>query len=294
MDKPYNIRRIAFRGTEMHHYQKDCILIEEFTANSGSTWQRTLTENKLVFTLEGVIDITYKDVVLKRIEKSSIFLLSKNTTYEMTVSADSNFMAFCLSLGIHISDLFPLVESNYRMRADDCKFFCLPGCEEVTNFLLATRASMEGGANIAHYYEFKFRELLVIMKQNYSMDELTDLFCPVLSDDSDFITFVLENHEKVKTAKELADLSHYSLSAFKKLFKEKFGVPPYEWMRKQKCMRLLDDITNSDYNLKEISDIYGFSSMSQMTTFCKNNLGKTPRELRSDAKVRQKAKEHEY
>lgn len=282
MNKSGNIQFYAHQDPNTSGSRHNCTLIEEFSAPAGSKWQRIVTENKIIFTVSGKLAFTYKGTV-HEIGEKMMFIMPRNSDYKLRVVEDANLITFCITMGVHTGDILAdaTMQKNYDF--DNDAFFILPVNDIILEFLHITKLTLAGGAEIGNYYEFKYRELLIIMMKHYETDDLVRLFNPVLKSDAEFIGFVLENYEKVKTAKELAELSHYSMSAFKKRFKENFGQPPYVWMKEQKCIRIFNDISSSNDSLKEISDRYDFSSMSQMTTFCKTNFGKTPSQIRRSA-----------
>lgn len=258
------------------------VLIEEHEVPSGFVWERTVDHDKVIFIIKGGILLTYLDFEERKVGPGEMFILPKNAVYKIHTATDVRMIVFFISLGTHISDLFPLLPAEYIDNVRNCVFYPLPIEKTLEDFLNTTITCIEGGVEVVNYYEFKFRELLVLMRRFYTPEELAMLFCPVLKSDSGFIDFVLENYGKVKTVNELAEMSHYSLSAFNKHFREAFGQPPYAWMKHQKAMKLFNRIKNSDDTMQQISDDFGFSSLSQMTNFCKVNFQCTPTQIRQD------------
>lgn len=257
-------------------------LIEEFNTSAGTTWERVVDSDKIIFVTHGKILLSYRELVRYTVGPAQMFVMPRDAYYKVTTVDDTRFVVFCLSVGTHISDLFPMLEDNYLSKTVGCGFCTLPIYETLAYFLDTIIACLAGGVEVVNYYEFKFRELLVLMKRYYAKEDLTMLFCPVIKQDAGFTDFVLNNFDKVKTVKELADMSHYSLSAFNKHFKYVFGTPPYVWMKHQKSMKLFNTIKNSDDTLQQICDDFGFSSLSQLTNFCKANFGQTPTQIRKD------------
>lgn len=93
---------------------------------------------------------------------------------------------------------------------------------------------------------------------------------------------VTKHYTKAKNTGHLADLCGYSLSTFRRLFREEFGTTPHEWLkglRKDKVKKLL---TQTDLPLLEVAEVCGFVSQSYLTEFCQMNFGASPGEIRKN------------
>lgn len=95
------------------------------------------------------------------------------------------------------------------------------------------------------------------------------------------MNLMYQNYRGVKNVRELAGLSLYSESGFKKQFQKVFGSPPSDWLRTQKASLIFHDLNCSDLSIKELSDKYEFATVSSFTTFCQHLFGKTPGQIRS-------------
>lgn len=91
---------------------------------------------------------------------------------------------------------------------------------------------------------------------------------------------VTKHYPKAKNTGHLADLCGYSVSTFRRLFREEFSTTPHEWLkglRKDKVRMLL---TETDLPLLEVAEVCGFVSQSYLTEFCQMNFGASPGEIR--------------
>ncbi|MDD3061777.1 MAG: helix-turn-helix transcriptional regulator [Massilibacteroides sp.] len=130
------------------------------------------------------------------------------------------------------------------------------------------------------YFQLKTKELMYLMEKVYTLQERQNFFCPIFNNEYTFSDFVYNNYKKVRTVKELADLSCYSLSGFEKKFRKVFGIAPSKWLKKKLSMAIYNEIVRTNKPLKEISLDYGFSSPSHFNNFCKTTLFGTPGKLR--------------
>jgi len=95
------------------------------------------------------------------------------------------------------------------------------------------------------------------------------------------MNLMYRNYRHVNSVQELADLSLYSSSGFKKQFYRVFGHSPSSWLRDRKSALILQDLNSSSLRIKEIADKYNFSSVSSFSTFCRKNFGSPPGKIRS-------------
>ena len=75
----------------------------------------------------------------------------------------------------------------------------------------------------------------------------------------------------------------YNTTTFRRLFRNLYGVPVYEWMLEKKREGILEDLQHSNMRITEICNRYGFDSLSHLAHFCKDSFGDTPRALRKKA-----------
>lgn len=96
----------------------------------------------------------------------------------------------------------------------------------------------------------------------------------------DVFTYINENIDKKISLQELADISGYSLSHFKYIFKEYFGITPAEYISMQKINYAEKELQNTDISVTELAHKLSFSSSNYFCTVFKKVLGVTPSEYR--------------
>ena len=62
-----------------------------------------------------------------------------------------------------------------------------------------------------------------------------------------------------------------------------YGVPVYEWILSKKREGILEDLQHTKQRITEISNRYGFDSLSHFAHICKASFGDSPRALRTRA-----------
>lgn len=144
-------------------------------------------------------------------------------------------------------------------------------------FLKSVEIGIGNGISCRYFFEEKQEELFMILNACYTKEELSVFLNSLNSHrEVDLKKFIIENSLKAKSVQELAGLCGYSVSGFKRVFKEIFDDSVYRWMLKQKADYLKKLLTNKEVNLKVIIDELGFSSPAHFTKFCKQWLGMPP------------------
>lgn len=133
------------------------------------------------------------------------------------------------------------------------------------------------------YIDLKCKELLYVLTAYYSMYKLSAFFYPISTYTESFQYFIMQNYDKVKNVEEFAHLGGYSTTTFRRLFKNLYGIPVYEWILDKKREGILDDLQFTKQRISVISNRYGFDSLSHFAHFCKDSYGDTPRSLRKRA-----------
>jgi len=80
---------------------------------------------------------------------------------------------------------------------------------------------------------------------------------------------------------EFVSLSGLSYSYFKKLFIEKYGIPPVKYINRLKINRACELLATNSFTVSEISDICGFENTYYFSTVFKNYIGVSPKKYNS-------------
>ena len=133
------------------------------------------------------------------------------------------------------------------------------------------------------YLDIKCQEIIYILTCYYPIQPIGIFFYPISTYTESFHYFVMQNYDKVKNVEEFAHLGGYTTTTFRRLFKNMYGVPVYEWILDKKREGILNDLQYTKQRISVISTRYGFDSLSHFAHFCKDSFGDTPRALRKRA-----------
>ncbi|MDR1980070.1 MAG: helix-turn-helix transcriptional regulator [Tannerellaceae bacterium] len=157
----------------------------------------------------------------------------------------------------------------------------MTACMPVRLFLEGMKLALNDDMLCAGYLQAKRTELFYLLNCYYTPTDLMGFYSPMYGYIKSFRYFVMNNYRQAKDVEAFARLGGYSVSTFRRIFKETFGEPAYQWMLKQKRQGIYADLTASDMTITGISAKYGFESLANFSHFCRSNFGKSPRALRS-------------
>jgi AraC-like DNA-binding protein len=208
-----------------------------------------------------------------------MFLLPDLTHCKIESFEQSHIMVCSLSVEFLLSKK-KLLERLTVENADQKKIMKkLPVSETILQFLLLLRQCMKDGLHSNYFFDLKRTELNMLLFVYYGEGELTLFLQSVLSKDTQFRQFVVNNYLLVRNVQELAALANYSTSGFIKKFQKIFDESPYKWMQKQKAAKILIEMNRGIKSLQEIANEYKFSSYQHFSGFCKLMFGFPPTKI---------------
>lgn len=243
------------------------------------------TLSTLIFVLEGKVLVT-SDNSHQVLHTAGYFSLQtrKSSTY-IQVLEDCTFLNCHSPHDLTLCDRFTVQQlPQYIPKDFHYRFTLLPIRPRLQEYLTNLRHLLEDGLGCVHFHELKIRELYLLLRAYYTKEELATFFYPLIGKNRDFKDFVYEHYLKVDSLNEFAALANTSVDTFKRRFKETFGEPAHKWITGRKAEHVYRDIALGILSFADIAEKYRFSSVSYLTTFCKQHLGKTPQQLRNEGK----------
>lgn len=151
----------------------------------------------------------------------------------------------------------------------------------LASFLENMKSFLDTDLRCSTLLQAKQTELLFILNCYYPIKDLAAFFSTIFRYSKSFQYFVMQNYQNVKDVESFAQLGGYTVPTFRRMFKDTFGEPAYQWMLKRKCEDIRTDLLTTDLSISDISAKYGFESLSNFSHFCRANFGKSPRALRT-------------
>ena len=154
-------------------------------------------------------------------------------------------------------------------------------CPPLRFFVEGMRMYLNDELLCAGFLQAKRTELVHLLNCYYTLKDLAAFYSPIYRYSKSFRYFVMQNYMKAKDVEAFAQMGGYSTPTFRRLFKETFGEPAYQWMLKKKREDIQNDLTTTEMSISEISYKYGFESLSNFSHFCRTNFGQSPRAIRT-------------
>ena len=246
--------------------------------------------NHLLFMLSGELEVVYGSLKPRIVSGNNMILLSSLSNCICKTLSFSKFILLefkDLNLGCDqyvFQELIPIYSLiKYEFQELEIR-------PPLNLFLDSVQEYLIREGMIRELFVEKQKELIMLLRAFYDLEELTMLFYPLLGKNMEFKRLVMDNYSRVKNAAEYADLCGYSLGVFQRKFKEVFGETVYQWMQKQKAEQIKHRLMVSDVNPKELAEEFDFASPAHLNKFCKIWFGMTPSELRQTYLLKKKLK----
>lgn len=239
-------------------------------------------QNYMIFLMKGSLLVNSKEYAGTTLNKNQFILQAIGSKIEMLAMTDVEYIVY------KFTDPYLVCEERYKKAIENSEAPLIYSPLEIVppleNYLEGMSRFIRDELVCKDFMEMKQKELNFILNCYYSLRDLYTLYHPISSYTSGFQYFVMQNHNKVKTVEELAHLGGYSITTFRRMFRNLFDEPAYEWMLKQKRSGILEDLQQSDLSISDICNKYGFDTLSHFSNFCKSCFGNSPRALRKEMK----------
>lgn len=236
------------------------------------------TQNCMIFVLKGELLINSEEYPGTKLRSGQFILQAMGSKMELLVLVDAEYLIYWFN------ELPQVCESRYNkiLEASEAPLTYTPliVIPRLADCLESICVHLKEEIPCGKFIEIKCQELVYILICYYPLPQLSIFFYPISQYTESFHYFVMQNYEKVKNVEEFANLGGYSTATFRRLFRNMYGEPVYEWILNKKREGILSDLQYSKLKVSEISRRYGFDSLSHFAHFCKASFGDSPRALR--------------
>lgn len=267
-----------------YNYEKGKnVTLEILAIPQGQYIERKLLDAEIVFVLNGKFALSYAKLLNVVISAGQIMLFPPGSQIKAYALEETNIIIFRVRGILQLCECVSL-QHLYTGRNKYIKedFHMLPINIRINQFIEMMMDCVNDGLKCSYFYEIKIKEFFFLLRAYYEKEELAKFFSPLLSNNAQFMNLMYQNFRNVKTVQELADISLYSESGFKKQFYKVFGTSASDWMRNQKASLIFHDLNCSELSFKELADKYNFSSVSSFSTFCQSKFGLPPGQIRAN------------
>lgn len=239
------------------------------------------TQNCMLFMIKGELLVNSPEYPGVTLRNGQFILQAIGSKLEMLALTEVEYIVYWFN------NLPLLCESRYNEIVQDAEapltYTPLVMNRRLVNLINDLKDYLEGLPPCNKLLNLKCEELVYIITWYYPLPQLRAFFYPISNYTESFHYFVMQNYDRVKNVEEFAHLGGYTTTTFRRLFKNMYGVPVYEWILEKKREGILSDLQHTRERITEISNRYGFDSLSHFAHFCKASFGDTPRALRNRA-----------
>lgn len=240
------------------------------------------TQNCMILMLKGELFVNSEEYPGTTLQARQFILQAIGSKVELLALTDVEYFIYWFT------ELPLLCEERYKEILQQAHaplvYSPLTAIPKLENFLEdLTEYYKEQPLPCSKFIDIKCQELVYILTCYYPIQQISTFFYPISTYTESFHYFVMQNYDKVKNVEEFAHLGGYTTTTFRRLFKNMYGVPVYEWILDKKREGILNDLQYTKQRISAISARYGFDSLSHFAHFCKDSFGDTPRSLRKRA-----------
>ena len=191
---------------------------------------------------------------------------------------------YCM-LGFFISD--DLIKETFQEIKGKVNLHCAQDPKEFTATTVVSSNYLEGyfhsmltyfrGENRPpdHILVLKLKELLINLMNSDSL--LTAYFNILSESDRPSLREIMEkNYCFNLKLEDFAELSHRSLSSFKREFQQQFNESPGKWLIKRRIHHAAHLIANTSMSISQVAFESGFEDLSHFSRVFKNTMGNNP------------------
>lgn len=239
------------------------------------------TVSQILFTVAEPVTLVYENGKKVLIPPYHLFHVKRNTRYKLLSESHSEVLILTfwkiefvcnrneIMRQLSVMQLKPMEPSPVEMK------------DPMSSFVESMKYYLVNSLCCPHLQEIKRRELSILFKNLYSIDDIGSILEELILNSQGFRSNVSNHIEAARTVGELALLCGYSLKTLERLFKEHYGITPYKWMLNYKMDRMKELMSDNNIPIKMVVSSLGFTSASHLNTFCKKHFGMTPSVLRN-------------
>lgn len=239
------------------------------------------TQNCILFMIKGELLVNSQEYPGTSLRDGQFILQAIGSKIELLALTEVEYIVYWFN------ELPQICESYYReiLNTSEAPLTYTPLVMNyrLSRFITDLGEYLTEGISCGPFIDIKSQELVFLLTCYYPRPQLSHFFYPISTYTESFQYFIMQNYNKVKNVEEFAHLGGYTVTTFRRLFRNMYGVPVYEWILDKKREGILDDLQHTKERITDISTRYGFDSLSHFAHFCKASFGDSPRALRSRA-----------
>lgn len=262
-------------------YQRYIFKYRSFPKGMNVSEERC-SQNIMYFLLKGEVKVNSEEHPDTYFREEQFILQPVGSKIEFQVLEDTECILHLFERPLNVcSDRYS--KGSAMAMSGQLNSVVLDICTPLRSFLESMKMVLDNDLRCSDFLQAKQMELMYLLNCYYPIKDLAAFYSTIYRYNKSFQYFVLQNYQKVRDVESFAQLGGYSVPTFRRLFKEAFNEPAYQWMLKRKCQDIQSDIVTTDMSISDICYKYGFESLSNFSHFCRTNFGQSPRAMRGES-----------
>jgi AraC-like DNA-binding protein len=253
--------------------------------HEGTVIDKTAFSALLFFVVEGRVEVSCGSASKRTVEKNFFFLIPSETRYSIRFPETGKVVFFCPGEELIVEYLFKNLCEFYktkRLQCENSDIYTLEIEQHVGYSLTDFMRVKDSGLSCMEYVKCKSEELMILLLNYYSGEDLACLFHPVFKGNVAFKTIILRNKNRLFTVEEFVSATHLNRDIFRLRFKEIFGMTPTKWIQRERAYSIFRELTDINKPIDYIIENYGFSNYPCFVRFCNKHFKKTPALIRKE------------
>ncbi|GAB6119364.1 helix-turn-helix domain-containing protein [Dysgonomonas termitidis] len=255
--------------------------IETKEISTGSSHEQQALQSKIIFLLRGEITYSFGMYNNRRMRCGQALYLPVGYNFSYRAESGALLLFIRPYSKLQFCDCYRLEDLVHRTpdTGTDSPYL-LEMKEPVKGYTDMLAYCIRKGLCCGYYNELKINELLYLLGEFYSKEELALFFHEALSGDPGFSLYVMNNYHNYHSLSELAAAMNMSLSGIEKRFRKVFNISGYKWMNQHRAKKIYHALCTGEKSLNELRAEFGFASKASFSRYCKQHLGETPGGIR--------------
>ncbi len=215
------------------------------------------TQNCMLFMIKGELLINSEEYPGNTLREKQFILQAIGSKVEILALTDVEYVVYWFN------ELPLLCEERYKEMMEQTgaplTYTPLVMSERLYHLVTSMPEFLGEETPCSKYINLKCKELVFLITNFYPLPQLSSFFYPISTYTESFHYFVMQNYSNVKNVEEFAHLGGYTTTTFRRLFKNLYGMPVYEWILEKKREGILEDLQHSKMRITEICNKYGFA-----------------------------------
>lgn len=263
---------------------KNCSRFKLLNLSNGDQYHSNdISHCTLLYVYSGKINVSHHKVNYD-VSYHQLSIIGFDKSYKLKSEGESTIMLFFLTDPNLKKDVLHIPDSNSVYATTKLSLHVYQSSILIKDLYSNIYELIKSNVISMELLKVKELELWLLLKTTMQLEDFKKFSSPFNSKRLSFKTKVLAKMKDYKTVSGLAKSLGMNRSYFQRLFKSEFGESPSDWLIKHRCEYIVEYLHENDVPLKVAAEELEFSSMSQLSDYCRKYIGRTARCIQLELK----------